>query len=233
MPTQWNLTFLQAALSLSATTRKKPLLIPLLSPICPIMACMLPSTPMRLPRKWQDFCRASSIYYRPGSSQNAILSQRFANIVAEELKKIYPNPQRVNARPTDTLAEVLQTNSPAVLIEVAYHDNLQDAQWIQQNIQPIAESIVRALTTYFGIPFAMPQPVRTGIVETGGANLNIRSMPTTNSTIVALAPNGAELSIYSESESSDGKWYAVRYKTQPDMSMHLMSAFWNRKEVFS
>ena len=92
-----------------------------------------------------------------------------------------------------------------MLIEVAYHDNLQDAQWIQQNIQPIAESIVRALTTYFGIPFAMPQPVRTGIVETGG-------MPTTNSTIVALAPNGAELTIYSESESSNGKWYAVRYQ---------------------
>ena len=186
---------MQVALSLSATIHKKPLLTPLLSPICPIMACMLPSTPMRLPRKWQDFCRAAIF-----------------TIVAEELKKIYPNPQRVNARPTDTLAEVLQTNSPAVLIEVAYHDNLQDAQWIQQNIQPIAESIVRALTTYFGIPFAMPQPVRTGIVETGGANLNIRSMPTTNSTIVALAPNGAELTIYSESESSDGKWYAVRYQ---------------------
>lgn len=120
-----------------------------------------------------------------------------------------------------------------MLIEVAYHDNLQDAQWIQQNIQPIAESIVRALTTYFGIPFAMPQPVRTGIVETGGANLNIRSMPTTNSTIVALAPNGAELTIYSESESSDGNGMPSAIKMQPDMSMRLMSAFWNRKEVFS
>ena len=171
---------MQAALKAKPTIRKKPLLTPLAQSVC-LMACMC--HPFTCVSRGQIFAGQSD--HRPGSSQNE-MSQRFANIVAEELK-IYPNFQRSD----DTLAEVLQINSPAVLIEVAYHDNLQDAQWIQQNIQPIAESIVRALTTYFGIPFAMPQPVRTGIVETGGANLNIRSMPTTNSTIVALAPNGA------------------------------------------
>lgn len=95
-----------------------------------------------------------------------------------------------------------------MLIEVAYHDNLQDAEWIQQNVEAIARAIVQALYTYFGIPFAEPQPVRQGTVNTGGANLNIRSMPTTASTIVAVAPNGAQLTIYSQS----GDWYAVRYQ---------------------
>ena len=69
-------------------------------------------------------------------------------------------------------------------------------------------AIVQALCTYFGIPFAEPQPVWQGTVNTGGANLNIRSMPTTASTIVAVAPNGAQLTIYSQS----GDWYAVRYQ---------------------
>lgn len=160
------------------------------------------------PEGMEGLLRGSDIYYRPGDSDAAVLSRRFAEIVADKLREIYPLPVRVNARPTDYLAEVLQTNSPAVLIEVAYHDNLQDAQWIQQNIDPIARAIVEALCEYFGIPFAEPQPVRRGIVHTGGANLNIRSMPSTRSTIVAIAPNGAELTIYSQS----GDWYAVRYQ---------------------
>ena len=138
------------------------------------------------PEGMEGLLRGTDIFYRPGDDPNALLSRRFAHIAADELKKIYPLPQRVNARPTDYLAEVLQTHSPAVLVEIAYHDNPQDAQWIQQNIQAIAESLVRALCIYFGIPFALPQPVREGRVNTGGANLNIRSMPSTQSTICLL-----------------------------------------------
>ncbi len=40
----------------------------------------------------------------------------------------------------------------------------------------------------------------------------IRSMPTTNSTIAALAPKCDKRMIHAESESSNGKWYAVRYQ---------------------
>lgn len=160
------------------------------------------------PESMPGLLRGTDVYYRPGDCDKARASQRFAGIVADELKKIYPIPQRVNARPTDTLAEVLQTCSPAVLIELAYHDNPQDAQWIEENVDAIAQAIVQALCLYFGIPFAMPQPVRTGKVNTGGANLNIRSMPTTKSTIVAVAPNNSELTIYSQS----GDWYAVRFQ---------------------
>lgn len=160
------------------------------------------------PEGMAGLLQGTDVYYRPGQDAAAQSSQRFANLVVEEMRKIYPIPERVNARPTDYLAEVLQTRSPAVLIEVAYHDNAQDAQWIQENLDAIAESIVRALCTYFGIPFSMPQPERGGMVNTGGANLNIRSMPTTNSTIVAVAPDKAKLTVYSKS----GDWYAVRYQ---------------------
>ena len=160
------------------------------------------------PEGMEGLLRGTDIFYRPGDDPNALLSRRFAHIAADELKKIYPLPQRVNARPTNYLAEVLQTHSPAVLVEIAYHDNPQDAQWIQQNIQAIAENLVRSLCIYFGIPFALPQPVREGRVNTGGANLNIRSMPSTRSTIVAVAPDGAALHIYSQS----GDWYAVRFQ---------------------
>lgn len=144
------------------------------------------------------------VYYRLSSPESA----RFAQIVADNFKEIYPNPNRVNARPSQNLAEVLRTRAPAVLIEVAYHDNPNDANWIINNIQEIARTIVLSLTEYFGIPFAEPQPTRLGTVRTGGPNLNVRSMPTVNSTIVAIIPNGGKVTIFSRT----GDWYVIRYK---------------------
>lgn len=112
------------------------------------------------PEGMEGLLRGVDVYYRPGDSQNALLSQRFANIVVEEMKKIYPLPQRVNARPTNYLAEVLQTYSPAVLIEVAYHDNLQDAEWIQQNVEAIAEPSCRRCAPILASP--LPSRSRCG-----------------------------------------------------------------------
>ena len=42
------------------------------------------------------------------------------------------------------------------VIELAYHDNAEDAFWIIDNIQLIARTLVLALTEYFGIPFVEP-----------------------------------------------------------------------------
>ena len=98
--------------------------------------------------------QGTDVYYRPGNWS----SKRFADILVRNFKQIYPNPQMVQALPTSSLAEVRRTTAPAVLIEVAYHDNWQDAQWIKDNIDAIARTIVRSMTEYFGIPFVEPQP---------------------------------------------------------------------------
>lgn len=144
------------------------------------------------------------VYYRLASNQ----SMRFAKILADNMKEIYPNPNKVTARPSQNLAEVLRVRAPSVLLEVAYHDNPSDANWIINNIQEIARTIALSLTEYFGIPFAQPQPKKTAIVRTGGPNLNLRSMPTTNSVIVGIIPNGSKITVYSQS----GEWFVVRYK---------------------
>ena len=36
-----------------------------------------------------------------------------------------------------SLAELRRTKAPAVLVEVAYHDNVDDANWIKNNINAI------------------------------------------------------------------------------------------------
>lgn len=93
--------------------------------------------------------RGSDVYYYPGS----VRGKRAADLIALNLKSIYPNPNKVRAITTTRLGEVTKTRAPSVLVEVAYHDNLQDAQWIKDNLKPIARSLVLALTEYFGIPF--------------------------------------------------------------------------------
>ena len=57
---------------------------------------------------------------------------------------------------TTTLAELRLTRAPSNLIELAYHDNLEDALWIINNIDLIARNLVLSLTEYFGIPFVEP-----------------------------------------------------------------------------
>jgi len=146
----------------------------------------------------------SDTYYSPSS----VNGKRFADIIVKNLKKIYYDPNKVRALPTDFLGEVLKTKAPAVLIEFAYHDNITDANWIKSNIQPIARNVVLSITEYFGIPFVEPTPVKVGTVTVSFGNLNIRSKPSLNSRVIARAPKGAEVYVFGEYQN----WYVVYYK---------------------
>ena len=76
-----------------------------------------------------------------------------AEIFANNLKLIYPYPELVKIVPTTTLVELRRTKAPAVLVEVAYHDNVDDANWITSNIEPIAENLSLSLADVLGVPF--------------------------------------------------------------------------------
>ncbi|MBS6545833.1 MAG: N-acetylmuramoyl-L-alanine amidase [Clostridiaceae bacterium] len=149
--------------------------------------------------------RGSDAYYYPQSQR----SRRLADIIVSNLKAIYPLPDRVSARPTTSIGEVTRTRAPAVLVELAYHDNAEDAAWIRNNIGLIARNLVLSLTEYFGIPFIEPQPVQTATVEIENGNLNIRQQPSLSAPVVGQAPDGARLEVLG---SWDG-WYVVRYGT--------------------
>lgn len=92
------------------------------------------------------------VYYYASSSEG----QRAANIFANNLKAIYPDPALVATIPNTSLAELRRVSAPSNLIELAYHDNPEDAQWIINNIDAIARNLVLSLTEFFGIPFVEP-----------------------------------------------------------------------------
>ncbi len=147
--------------------------------------------------------RGSEVYFYPQSAN----SRRAAEIIANNLKLIYPLPGRVSAIPTTTLGEVVRTRAPSVLIEFAYHDNLEDAAWIKNNINAIAENVVLSLADYFGIPFSQPQELYFATVSTNGSNLNLRDRPSFDSNVITIIPNGTRVSVFSD----NGNWSLVRY----------------------
>lgn len=88
---------------------------------------------------------------------NSIYGRKMSDIIAENLKKIYPAPEKVNVIPAVTLRELSRTNMPSALVEVAYHDNPEDAKWIKENIPEIGRALALSLTEYFGVPFREPK----------------------------------------------------------------------------
>ncbi len=96
--------------------------------------------------------RGTDIYYSP----NSYYGNEFAKILQNNFKNIYPDPNEVEIIPTTTLAEIRRTAAPAALIEVAYHDNPQDEEWIKNNINRIGEAIALSIAEYFGVPFVAP-----------------------------------------------------------------------------
>jgi len=148
--------------------------------------------------------RGIDIYYSPLSKS----SETLATIIANNFKMIYPLPDKTSAKPTTSLGEVTQTKAVAVLCEIGYHDNIQDAQWIRENLTPIAINLVESLCDYFGIPFINAGPVKMGTVTAGGSNLNIREFPSVNSRVIGTIPDGSNVIVYGK---TDG-WYVIFYQ---------------------
>lgn len=88
---------------------------------------------------------------------NSPYGREMADIVMENMKQVYPDGEKVQSVATATLRELRRTNAPAVLVEVGYHDNIEDAQWIKENIDQIAKALAKSITDYFGVPFRQPQ----------------------------------------------------------------------------
>ena len=147
--------------------------------------------------------RGSIVFYYPGSAEG----QRAAEIIADGLKAIYPLPNLVRAEGTTAIGEVRRVRAPSVFLELAYHDNEADANWIVNNLDAIARNLVLSLTEYFGIPFYAAELNLSATVDVSWGVLNIRAQPNTRAPILAQAPDGAPLTVLNRSNG----WYLVDY----------------------
>lgn len=148
--------------------------------------------------------RGIDIYYFPTSEEGL----RMANILVDNLKNVYPLPQRVRALPTTIIGEVRRTRAPSVLAELGYHDNVDDANWLTEHLDAVAAALSEGVSEYFGVPFLTPTTPRSGIVTLSSGMLNQRALPTTEAEILARIPNGAEISVLGQFDA----WYSIEYQ---------------------
>lgn len=145
-----------------------------------------------------------NLFYHPASQRG----QRFADIAADNFKAVYPYEWLIKKVPASSLWEVSSSRAPAVRIELAYHDNDDDANWIRQNISEIAANIVLSITQCFDIPFIAPQPMQKGMVTLASGWLNIRRRPSLDAQVIARAWNDSPILVFGEWQG----WYIVNYR---------------------
>ena len=143
-------------------------------------------------------------FYYPGSSEG----KRAAELFAENLRDIYPLPDRVRTEATTHIGEVAKSRFPAVLIEIGYHDNEEDALWIESHITALAQNLVMSLTEYFGLPFIWPMDPLSGRVQVVSGGLRLHSRPGKGAPVIAVIPNGEQVRIFGQWQG----WYVVHWQ---------------------
>lgn len=81
--------------------------------------------------------------------------QKLASAVFKYIEPLTPTADR-GVKNHEHLYELNKTNAVAALIEVAFHDNAEDANFILNNIQAIGEAIAHGICDYFNIDFKKP-----------------------------------------------------------------------------
>ena len=89
-----------------------------------------------------------------------------------------------------------KVKAPALFLEIGYHDNEQDANWVTDNLDTISRTIAQVLSEYFGQPFVSPIQPQQATVTTTGTNLNLRARPNTSAAVIGSIPNGARVTVY-------------------------------------
>lgn len=77
-------------------------------------------------------------------------SDKLAKNIYQKLLDIYYNKEASRGiKYTNELKEVREVFAPTILIEIAFHDNEEDANWIINNEENIANAIFEGIEEYF------------------------------------------------------------------------------------
>lgn len=91
---------------------------------------------------------------------------KICQAIMKTLAPITPgSSDSVTAYPT--LYEIKNANAPTAYVEVAFHDNKTESDWIIKNIEAIAEAICKGICNYYGYTYS-----KTGSTSTPNNNDN-------------------------------------------------------------
>ena len=92
--------------------------------------------------------RGCEIFHFPNSAKG----KKLAESIYKYIEPLTPTKDR-GIKTSNVYYELKETNSPAVIVEVDFHDNYEGAKWIEANIFPIAEAIAKGICDYCGVSY--------------------------------------------------------------------------------
>jgi len=89
--------------------------------------------------------------------------ERLARLVYDEIEEISPTEglgikEGYSTFGGQGMYELRRTKAPAILAEVAFHDNPEDAQYIIDNIYELGQAVAKGVLEYFGIAYQEDTP---------------------------------------------------------------------------
>lgn len=87
-------------------------------------------------------------------------SMKLAEELYNRVAALTPTTDRGIKDGKRSLGEIKYTKSTSALIEVAFHDNTEDALWILSNIYALGRAITQGICAYFNVPFSEPSIVK-------------------------------------------------------------------------
>ena len=84
------------------------------------------------------------IWHYPNSTNGILLS----NCIITEVANVQGCPPSRGLKSNSTYWDLLGTVAPAAILEVGFHDNAYDAQWIVNNMDDIAQAIAEGIDAY-------------------------------------------------------------------------------------
>ena len=93
--------------------------------------------------------RGEKVIYYTGSPGGS----KASDIIAKNLKKIYPLPELVTISTNRIDPENRDVNAVTVKTMLGYRDNIEDATWVINNIDTIGKNLAMSLAEYLNVPF--------------------------------------------------------------------------------
>lgn len=76
--------------------------------------------------------------------------RRAAEVFTRHIRSVYPQPDLVDMAPTAARRELSESEVPALLIQLGYHDNPQDEAWLVNDAEKIAAALGAAAADFLG-----------------------------------------------------------------------------------
>lgn len=155
------------------------------------------------PVEWERSQAGATVFYSPYSRDGQVA----AELIANHLRGLYPDPRRVQALPTDSIGQVIKVCIPSAFVEFTCQHGSGWNPWMGQKIRLLAEAVARAVAEYFGLPCLVPQPVETGVADLQQGVLHIRTGPSLIFPVIAQVQDGAPLTICHRYRN----WFVVQW----------------------